>query len=971
VSADPDSLPATRLTAEGLARLRAALCAAALLSLVGVAHAFGALEPLRYFLEDFRFTASRPASDSILIVQIDSPSIAEMGAWPWSRATYASLLDVLRASGAQDIALDIDLSSPSVPAADAELAHALERAGGNVILPAFRQAARMNGASGIHDSLPINIFADQAWIASVNVGADRHGKVREIAASEVLRAQVLPSLAVMLAGHTFNAPTLRIDFGISPAGIDRVSAVDVLKNRIAPERFRDKKVIIGATAIELRDFVLVPRYGFVSGPVFHALGAETLLQDRTLRSPGAAVMIGLLFAIGLMSTGLLARKNWLSTIAWVGAGSAAIEIACFSLYYGLAYQIDTSAVQCMLWGTGVLALLGEIDLSRIKIWLARLEAGNLRSILAQVVKDSLDGIIIVDENGTIEASSAQAATLLQLGTLAPGQHIQNCLPRELSRAVLDALSNFRSGQLVRQRPTECLLSTADSLRILEYLITPSKVSRRKSTFGKELIERHVACLTFRDITEQRQLEQETFRLAHFDQLTGLPNRNSLEKRFKAHLRNGESAEGLAVMLLDIDRFRSINKTLGHDYGDMLLRAVAARLSSALANIKFAAHLGGDDFALLIGDGTTREEFAEVANLIVVALNEPYTIERRQLHISFSAGVYICPPAGTDAMEAVMMADNALLAAKQSGGGICAFHDEATAANLAKRQELELELWDALDDNQFTLVYQPQVMMTTGRIVGVEALLRWNHPVRGLISPSKFIPIAEVTGLILPLGRFALEQACRDAAQWSLPCKVAVNLSILQMSRADIVAEVETALAKSGLSGSKLELEVTEGALLQEMAHAARIMHALEALGITFSIDDFGTGYSSLGYLASFPFDRLKLDSSFVAKLESGEKERAIVATVAALARQMNLELVAEGVENMEQARILHLLGYRVAQGYWFGRPQTSSELDRLLREQNADMESDKRVSVRRPGQVLVQNASLTGVSDEIGNRMII
>ena len=243
--------------------------------------------------------------------------------------------------------------------------------------------------------------------------------------------------------------------------------------------------------------------------------------------------------------------------------------------------------------------------------------------------------------------------------------------------------------------------------------------------------------------------------------------------------------------------------------------------------------------------------------------------------------------------------------------------------------------------------------------------------RGLISPSKFIPIAEVTGLILPLGRFALEQACRDAAQWSLPCKVAVNLSVLQMSRADIVAEVETALAKSGLSGSKLELEVTEGALLQEMAHAARIMHALEALGITFSIDDFGTGYSSLGYLASFPFDRLKLDSSFVAKLESGEKERAIVATVAALARQMNLELVAEGVENMEQARILHLLGYRVAQGYWFGRPQTSSELDRLLREQNADMESDKRVSVRRPGQVLVQNASLTGVSDEIGNRMII
>jgi EAL domain-containing protein (putative c-di-GMP-specific phosphodiesterase class I) len=262
-------------------------------------------------------------------------------------------------------------------------------------------------------------------------------------------------------------------------------------------------------------------------------------------------------------------------------------------------------------------------------------------------------------------------------------------------------------------------------------------------------------------------------------------------------------------------------------------------------------------------------------------------------------------------------------------------------------------------------------MTTGRVVGAEALLRWNNPVRGQISPGQFIPIAEVTGMILPLGRFALEQACRDAAQWSLPCKVAVNLSVLQFSRADLVGEVETALGQSGLSGTKLELEVTEGIFLQDMTHAARIMRALKALGITFSIDDFGTGYSSLSYLARLPFDRLKLDSAFVTKVESGEKERAIVATVAALARQMNLELIAEGVENMEQARILHLLGYRVAQGYWFGKPQTASELDRLLREQNNDIESEKRVAAPRAGHVLIQNTTSPGVSDSIGERMII
>jgi diguanylate cyclase (GGDEF)-like protein len=488
---------------------------------------------------------------------------------------------------------------------------------------------------------------------------------------------------------------------------------------------------------------------------------------------------------------------------------------------------------------------------------------------------------------------------------------------------------------------------------------------------RKLIERHIACVTFRDITEQRQLEQETFRLAHFDQLTGLPNRNSLYDRLKEHLRKEELGGRLAVMILDIDRFRSINQTLGHDYGDMLLRAVAARLGSVAANIKFAAHLGGDDFGLLIGDGATREEFAEIANLIVFALNQPYMIDRRQLHITFSGGAHICTQSTTDSVDAVMMADNALLAAKQAGGGICAFHDEATAANLAKRQELELELWDALDKNQFTLVYQPQVMMATGRIIGAEALLRWNHPERGLISPGEFIPIAEVTGLIVPLGRFALEQACRDAARWSLPCRVAVNLSVLQFGRDDLIGEVETALTQAGFPGARLELEVTEGAFLQDAAHAVRIMQTLEALGVTFSIDDFGTGYSSLSYLASLPFDRLKLDSSFVAKVEKSEKDRAIVATVAALARQMNLELIAEGVENMEQARILHLLGYRVAQGYWFGKPQSASELNRLLSEQNADVEFEKRIAARKDGDVLVQNTMTTGDAEILSERMII
>jgi predicted signal transduction protein with EAL and GGDEF domain len=367
---------------------------------------------------------------------------------------------------------------------------------------------------------------------------------------------------------------------------------------------------------------------------------------------------------------------------------------------------------------------------------------------------------------------------------------------------------------------------------------------------------------------------------------------------------------------------------------MLLRGVAGRLSSVAANVKFAAHLGGDDFAIVIGDSSSREEVAEIADLILFALNQPYTIGMRELHIAFSAGAYICPPDKKDPAEAVMMADNALLAAKQAGGGTFALHDEAAAGKLAKRQALEIELWDAMANGQFSLVYQPQVEIATGRIVGTEALLRWNHPARGLISPAEFIPIAEVTGLILPLGRWTLEQACRDALSWVTPCKIAVNLSIMQFTRVNLVKEVENALAQSGLPGNRLELEVTEGLFLRDVTRAARTMRALEPLGVTFSIDDFGTGYSSLNSLANLPFDKLKLDRSFVSAVEMTDKSRAIVATIAALARQMKLTLVAEGVENIQQARILQLLGYGVAQGYFFGKPQSSAEIGELLGDLN-------------------------------------
>jgi diguanylate cyclase (GGDEF)-like protein len=938
---------AAEMNPENLAQLRAILSAVGLTILVSVAHTNNLLKPLQYLLEDLRFVvSSRPATDTFVVVEIDSASLAHIGSWPWKRGVHADMIDVLTRYGASDIALDIDFSSPSEPQEDEKLAQALERTGGSVILPGFKQAGSASGGSDAItiSNLPIPSFAEHSWTASVNVLADHEGKVRRIALEDNVGGRTMPALAVMLAGHAVQKKTLAVDFGIDPSTIDRISAADLFLGRIAEDRVKGRKVIIGATAIELRDYVLVPVHGFISGALFHVLAAESLLQDRALDSPTNSLMRMLFGFVAVTAAWLLVRRNWWQTLGCIAVAAFGLELASYAIYYHQPLLIDTSALQCLLTGTGVLALLLEIDLNKIKLWLARTEAGNLRSVLSQVVSDNLDGIIIADEHGLIEAASAEAANILALppNTLEAGKAVGPTLPPEMSIALSAAMSQPR-GQRSENATAECVFVRDGNVRTLQYSVTPSWVKRKRVAWSSKLIDRCVACITFRDVTEHRRLEQEAFALAHYDQITRLPNRNALLEKIHQVARTEVRGSSTAVMVLDINRFRSINHTLGYDYGDMLLRAVAARLSSLTAEIKFTAHLGGDDFAVLISGWTLRDELSEIVELLILALDQPYNLDMRQLHVTFSAGVFIFPPRDFSPVEALMMADNALLASKQSGGGKCTFHEELTSANLAYRQSIEVDLWSALEREQFSVFYQPQVNMATGEIGAAEALLRWDHPSRGSISPTEFIPLAEVTGMILPLGRWTLQRACNDAAQWSGDCKLAVNVSVLQISRGDLLRDVETALENSGLPPHRLELEVTESVFMQDSSRALETIRRLQDLGISFSIDDFGTGYSSLSCVTSLPFNKLKIDRSLVRAIDQSEKSRAVVTTIISLARRLNIDLIAEGIENPAQAKILQLLGCSKAQGYLFGRPlsseQFSASLTRKVEEPSRDQKN--------------------------------
>jgi len=443
------------------------------------------------------------------------------------------------------------------------------------------------------------------------------------------------------------------------------------------------------------------------------------------------------------------------------------------------------------------------------------------------------------------------------------------------------------------------------------------------------VTHHIA--SFIDISERKESEKRIHQLAHYDALTGLYNRFSLQSRLEqALLAARREHEQLAVMFIDMDRFKVINDTLGHPVGDRLLIEVAQRLRASVRESDIVARLGGDEFVVVLTGMGASMVAAPIAGKIVHSLCQPYLIEGSTLHTSPSVGISIFPVDGEDADQLMKNADTAMYHAKEQGRNNYQFFTAAMTAAAGERLELERGLREALAQGLLELHYQPQVCTRDGRICGVEALARWRHPQQGLIPPLKFIPIAEETGLIEPLGSWVLEAACQQLAAWRAEgvsgVRMAVNLSAHQLRSPTLVEQVRGAMARHGLQKGDLELEVTESAAMADPEHAIGQLLALRELGVELAIDDFGTGYSSLAYLKLLPIQTLKLDRTFVRDIESDDNDAAISAATLALAHSMGLKVVAEGVETDAQRAFLAAHDCDILQGYLFGKPQPAAEL---------------------------------------------
>jgi|UPI0003A938E1 diguanylate cyclase (GGDEF)-like protein/PAS domain S-box-containing protein len=877
----------------------------------------GGYELLSHALVDLRFRLDRhPASGEIAVVAIDPRSIEAIGVWPWPRTHHARLVEQLQRAGARDIALDIDFSAPSDPAADQAFVDALLSTKGAVVLPAFKQLKD----SVLFANRPLPRFEQEAWSAFVNIVVERDGRVRSYAYGDYDKDSFLQSMGAFLAGSNVTRDTtFLIDYGIDPSSLPRVSYVDVLRGDAAAlAKLKDKRVIVGSTAVELGDHYSVPNGRVLPGAVLQALAAESILQNRTLVPTSSVATVAALLLIVVTMLLSWPHLSAARRALLVGILSITIEVVALILHDRFALVFDTALLQIALVAYLAATALDEIDFRGLLRHVAE-------SRFERIAMSIGDGLVCTDKDKHITVWNPGAVAIFGYGAeeiigqpfarlradrsdtddLFPQQEAALPAPLLPGGATVEFEGRRKDGEVF---PVEASVSAWQGADGLQYGVILRDISVRK-----------------------REAERIRY-LAEHDTLTGLINRNTLQTELAAMIETADAgADRLVLLVIGLDGFQHINDMLGHAFGDSVLRAAAERLRSEIGSMGCVARLSGDEFAVAIPSSAIGGTVAELAEHVSHLFETPLEAAARQQRVKITLGVAVHPDGGQSADELLSNAHLALCRAKTDRRGSHMIFEPAIRQELERRLTLEAELALAVERREFELFYQPQVDLSSGRVIGAEALIRWRHPTRGLVPPGDFIPVVNTSPLSEAVATWVMATACRQAREWQLAgheIRVGINLSPSQFQSGDLAAFVSKLLTVTGVSPGLIELEVTEDILLHDEPGVLQTFNRLQALGVSLVFDDFGTGYASLSYLKKFPLDGLKIDRSFVRDVLTQADDAAIVGSTVSLSRQLNLSVIAEGIENQATADFLLALGCEHGQGYHFGKPMPAADFER-------------------------------------------
>ncbi len=558
-----------------------------------------------------------------------------------------------------------------------------------------------------------------------------------------------------------------------------------------------------------------------------------------------------------------------------------------------------------------------------------------------VLEAAPDALVIVDDQGLILQLNGPTEQLFGYPRAALlGRPIETLIPLRYRAAHVDHRAAYQ--EELRRRPMgdgpELYGLRSDGIEFpVEISLSPLNTRRGPLVIAaiRDISARKRAEAERSHLIRERALYAEISRLAQHDALTGLPNRSLLHDRLASAIASADRhSHQLAVLFLDLDRFKHVNDSLGHVAGDQLLREVANRLSESVRATDTVCRQGGDEFVILLSEVQHRDDVAAAAGKIVAAVNGPHRVGKRALHVTVSVGIAVYPEDGGDADALIKNADIAMYYAKDHGRDQFQFFEQEMNTRIIERQALEGSLRVAIERREFLLHYQPKVDLETGAITGAEALVRWRHPDRGLLQPGRFVPVAEDSGLIVPIGQWVLREACRQAREWQKaglePVPLAVNISALEFRSRGFLERVRAVLDESRLDPRLLELEVTETVLMESVGATAGVLHHLKDMGLSLAVDDFGTGYSSLSYLMQFPIDALKVDQSFVREITAHGEGSPIITAVIALGKSLRQRVIAEGIEKPEQLAFLQAQRCEEGQGFHFSRPLPPEQFAALL-----------------------------------------